>query len=65
MPAVQSYWSFGPEKRAEIGIKENLIRFAIGIEDVEDVWDDLVQVWTDRVRLQRCRVGMGHSRGIE
>jgi len=43
MPAVQSYWSFGPEKRAEIGIKENLIRFAIGIEDVEDVWDDLVQ----------------------
>lgn len=43
MPAVQSYWGFGPEKRAEIGIKENLIRFSIGIEDVEDVWSDLVQ----------------------
>lgn len=43
MPAVQSYWSFGPEKRAEIGIKENLIRFSIGIEDVEDIWADLVQ----------------------
>jgi cystathionine gamma-synthase len=43
MPAVQSYWGFGPEKRAKIGIKENLIRFAIGVEDVEDIWDDLVQ----------------------
>eukprot|EP00798_Chlamydomonas_sp_ICE-L_P011403 gene11403-12106_t len=43
MPAVQSYWSFGPEKRAEIGIKENLIRFAIGIEDVEDIWEDVLQ----------------------
>ena len=32
MPAVQSYWGFGPAKRAEIGIKENLIRcdFIIG-----------------------------------
>ncbi len=43
MPAVQSYWGFGPEKRAEIGIKENLIRFSIGIESLEDIWDDLVQ----------------------
>ncbi|KAG1656791.1 hypothetical protein FOA52_008365 [Chlamydomonas sp. UWO 241] len=43
MPAVQSYWGFGPDKRAEIGIKENLIRFAIGVEDVEDIWEDLVQ----------------------
>lgn len=43
MPAVQSYWGFGPEKRAAIGIKENLIRFSIGIEDVEDIYADLLQ----------------------
>lgn len=43
MPAVQSYWGFGPERRAQIGIKENLVRFSIGIEDVEDIWADLVQ----------------------
>jgi cystathionine gamma-synthase len=43
MPAVQSYWSFGPERRAEIGIKENLVRFSVGIEDVEDIWADLEQ----------------------
>jgi len=43
MPAVQSYWGFGPEKRAQIGIKENLVRFSIGVESVEDIWNDLVQ----------------------
>lgn len=43
MPAVQSYWGFGPEKRAEIGIKENLIRYSIGVEGVEDIWADLEQ----------------------
>nr|QKY14831.1 cystathionine gamma-synthase (CGS) [Polytomella parva] len=43
MPAVQSYWTFGPERRAEIGIKENLIRFSAGIESVEDIWNDIVQ----------------------
>jgi cystathionine gamma-synthase len=42
-PLLQSYWSFGPEKRAEIGIKENLIRFSVGIENVEDLWEDLQQ----------------------
>ena len=43
MPAVQSYWSFGPEGRAKIGIKENLIRFSTGIEGVEALWEDLKQ----------------------
>lgn len=43
MPAVQSYWSFGPAGRAKIGIKESLIRFSIGIEGVEDIWADLAQ----------------------
>ena len=50
MPAVQSYWGFGPEKRAEIGIKENLIRFSVGVEHVEDVWADLAQA-LDQVKV--------------
>jgi len=29
MPAVQSYWSFGPEGRAKIGIKENLVSVCV------------------------------------
>ena len=50
MPAVQSYWGFGPEKRAEIGIKETLIRFSVGVEHVEDVWADLAQA-LDQVKV--------------
>ena len=33
----------GPEKRAEYGIKDNLVRLACGIENVEDIWADLEQ----------------------
>jgi cystathionine gamma-synthase len=33
----------GPEKRAEYGIKDNLIRFSCGLESVEDIWQDIVQ----------------------
>jgi cystathionine beta-lyase/cystathionine gamma-synthase len=33
----------GPEKRAEYGIKDSLVRFSCGVEDVEDLWDDLAQ----------------------
>lgn len=42
-PAVISYWDQGPEKRRELGIKDNLVRFSCGIEDVEDIWADMEQ----------------------
>lgn len=42
-PTVISYWDQGPEKRAEIGIKDNLVRFSCGVEDLEDIWADLEQ----------------------
>ena len=42
-PTVVSYWDQGPEKRAEIGIKDNLVRFACGIEDYEDIEADILQ----------------------
>lgn len=42
-PTVISYWDQGPDKRAEIGIKDSLIRFSVGVEDVEDIWADLEQ----------------------
>ena len=31
----------GPEKRKEYNIKDNLVRFSCGVEDVEDIWNDL------------------------
>lgn len=42
-PTIISYWDQGPEKRAEIGIKDNLVRFSTGIEDYEDIEADLLQ----------------------
>ena len=35
-PTVVSYWDQGPEARAKVGIKDNLIRFSCGVESVED-----------------------------
>lgn len=42
-PTVVSYWDQGPEKRAEIGIKDNLVRFSTGIEDYADIEADIAQ----------------------
>ena len=47
-PTVVSYWDQGPEKRAEIGIKDNLVRFSTGIEDYADIEADISQA-LDRV----------------
>lgn len=42
-PTVVSYWDQGPEKRAAIGIKDNLIRFALGVEEFADLKADMAQ----------------------
>lgn len=42
-PALMSYYEKSPEERLELGIKDNLVRFAVGIEDTDDVLNDLDQ----------------------
>lgn len=42
-PTVISYWDQTPEQRAEIGIRDNLIRYSCGIEDAADLVADLEQ----------------------
>jgi len=37
------YWEMGPERRAEMGIADSLIRLSIGIEDIEDLIGDFRQ----------------------
>ena len=41
-PALMSFYDLSPEQRAEIGIREGLIRFSAGIEDGEDLERDLM-----------------------
>ena len=42
-PALMSYYEKTSEERLALGIKDNLVRFAIGIEDTDDLLDDLDQ----------------------
>ncbi len=37
------YWEMGPERRAEMGIVDSLIRLSIGIEDIDDLVEDFTQ----------------------
>ncbi|MCS6870224.1 MAG: PLP-dependent aspartate aminotransferase family protein [Anaerolineae bacterium] len=42
-PALMSYFDKTPEERLEVGITGNLVRFAIGVEDADDLIADLEQ----------------------
>src|SRR5215831_9838645 len=42
-PATMTHASVPPERRAAIGITDGLVRISAGIEDVEDLKDDLLQ----------------------
>ncbi|MGQ9908383.1 MAG: trans-sulfuration enzyme family protein [Candidatus Flexifilum sp.] len=42
-PALMSYYEKTTEERLALGIKDNLVRFAVGIEDTDDLLDDLDQ----------------------
>jgi cystathionine gamma-synthase len=47
-PALMSYYELGPEGRQAIGIGDGLVRYALGIEDAEDLIADLKQA-LDRI----------------
>lgn len=42
-PAALSHHIMDPEDRLAIGISDKLLRMSVGVEDVDDLWDDLVQ----------------------
>lgn len=44
-PPPCSYWDQGAEKRAQVGIRDNLIRFSCGIESAGDIWADFEQAF--------------------
>ena len=41
LPALMTHASVPPEQRARLGITDTLIRISVGLEDVEDLLDDL------------------------
>jgi cystathionine gamma-synthase len=60
-PASVSYYNSTPEQRLALGIKDGLIRLAVGIEDTKDIIEDLDQALT--VVDGRKSVGSGSTSG--
>jgi len=52
-PALMSFFEKTEEERLELGIKGNLVRFAIGVEDAPDLIADLAQALAVMVESQR------------
>ena len=42
-PALMSYANLSAEQRRALGVVDNLVRYAVGIEDVEDLIADIDQ----------------------
>ena len=42
-PATMTHASVPPERRAAIGITDGLVRISAGIEDIDDLLEDLEQ----------------------
>lgn len=55
LPALTSSHRTPPEQRAAAGLGDGLVRIAVGIEDVEDLWSDLEQA------IGRGAAAAGHA----
>jgi O-succinylhomoserine sulfhydrylase len=42
-PATTTHMRIGPEERDKLGITDGVIRLSVGLEDIEDLKDDLAQ----------------------
>ena len=42
-PAIMTHMSVPPDQRARLGITDGLVRFSVGIEDAQDLVDDIEQ----------------------
>jgi cystathionine gamma-lyase len=40
-PAIMTHASIPPERRAQLGVSDNLVRLSVGVEDVADLVRDL------------------------
>ena len=45
-PATTTHMRIGPEERTKLGITDGVIRLSVGLEDAEDLKDDLAQALT-------------------
>ena len=46
-PGIMTHASLPAEQRASVGIQDNLIRLSVGVEDIEELKEDLAQALAD------------------
>jgi cystathionine beta-lyase/cystathionine gamma-synthase len=51
-PATMTHASVPREVRESVGITDGVVRFSVGIENVEDLWADIEQALAEAVRVQ-------------
>jgi cystathionine gamma-synthase len=42
-PVVMSYWQMPRDEREKLGLKDNLVRYSLGVEEIEDIIRDVAQ----------------------
>jgi cystathionine gamma-lyase len=42
-PAIMTHASVPPERRAALGVTDNLVRFSVGVEHIDDLRADLAE----------------------
>lgn len=61
-PATTTHQRLPPEERAHLGINDGMVRLSIGLEDVEDLKDDLSQA-LQGPKVRRSAALQGKTRG--
>ena len=46
-PALMSFYELSSEQRLAVGIRDNLVRLSVGVEDPEDLLADLTRALAD------------------
>lgn len=49
-PRISSHAKVSAETRAALGIKDNLMRFSVGIEDADDLYHDIAQAYEHAIK---------------
>ncbi|KAA5803427.1 O-succinylhomoserine (thiol)-lyase [Alkalicaulis satelles] len=48
IPALMTHAAMSPEARAQAGVGDGLVRLSVGLEHVDDLWDDLAEALEHR-----------------
>ena len=52
-PAIMTHASIPPERRAALGVTDNLVRLSVGVEDVGDLRDELTVALDGQIKTKR------------